>query len=191
VDFLQKGQIIDETALEFFGKNFQRKGGFKRLTHLRVDSNLLDFLITGASKTLETLTVGFEQLVNPFRPPTTKLPQLNHIYLNGMVTEWTKELISSNASHLKTLRAQQPKQALILLDGEYPEMELIVFPTKYRKFRGQDHLTKVYREYRVLYGNWRDMFTFPRYSYENTNVWTGPNGPYGRIGWVAPIMRIM
>jgi len=104
VDFLQKGQIIDETALEFFGKNFQRKGGFKRLTHLRVDSNLLDFLITGASKTLETLTVGFEQLVNPFRPPTTKLPQLNHIYLNGMVTEWTKELISSNASHLKTLR---------------------------------------------------------------------------------------
>jgi len=188
VDFLTKGHIVNESDVEFFGEKFRARKGFEKLAHLRVDSNLLEFMITGAAKTLETLTVGFESLVDPFRPPTTKLPKLQHLYLNGMPTAWTKELVTSNASHLKTLRAQYPAQALVLLDGENPEFQMIVLPHKYKKIA---QFGGLFKRYRVFYGNWRDMFIFPRYSYEDTNVWTGPNGPYGRIGWKAPIMRIV
>ena len=67
VDFLTKGHIVNESDVEFFGEKFRARKGFEKLAHLRVDSNLLEFMITGAAKTLETLTVGFESLVDPFR----------------------------------------------------------------------------------------------------------------------------
>jgi len=182
-------------ALKEFENKICELGGFKELAHLRVDSNHLEFLITEAADTLSSLVIGFKELKDPFRPPSAKLPQLEDLYFSCNFTEWTRQLIINSSSHLKSLRIQHLlPDFLNYLDSDfgYPSLEKLVFHSRYKKYFNFESQVKLEEKFnRLIFGNWQEMYIFPRYSIDDICVWTGPDGPYGPIGQEVPIMRIV
>eukprot|EP00088_Acartia_fossae_P064685 TRINITY_DN7967_c0_g1_i5.p1 TRINITY_DN7967_c0_g1~~TRINITY_DN7967_c0_g1_i5.p1 ORF type:complete len:474 (+),score=66.82 TRINITY_DN7967_c0_g1_i5:32-1423(+) len=184
--------IQPEFVFDNFKPRLQNSGGFKKLNYLRLDSAILDFLITNSSKTLQSLTVGFKNVYNVFSPPTkSKLPKLKHLYLRDSMPQWFRDLMIQNCGHLETLRIQLPDLGIINIGCQFVKLQSVIFPAKYKKGCLDTLKSRYCRPTcKVIFGGWREMYIFPAYT-GDAKVWHGANGPYGVLGQQVPIMRIL